>query len=355
MSRADIYYWKCDRPAAFHGTQPAAEVQAQLQPVLLQALERHFATAVKQLRPGAGQGNHLTWLAEVEERQLFIRVENGPEQDGQLAIESALLDQVRAQGVCTPRVYGYDASRSQLPFAWQALECIPFPDLNHWAKQGLLQQETIAHGIGVAVGQWQGLHHAGYGPLNADMRGYHSQYADYYHLRLEQHLHYLTAQSFLSTAQAQEMLAEIGQHQELLVQKQGCFVHKDLALWNVLGSPQHIAAFIDLDDAISGDAMDDLSLLGCFHDGPFLRAALRGYSSQRPLPQDYRRRFWLHLLRNMIVKSVIRVGAGYFQRSESFFLISSGSSGLGLRDFTLARLSLALHGLRTDADPADLL
>ena len=48
----------------------------------------------------------------------------------------------------------------------------------------------------------------------------------------------------------------------------------------------------------------------------------------------------------MIVKSVIRVGAGYFDRDDGFFLIGSGSSGSSLREMTLSRLALALRGLR---------
>jgi hypothetical protein len=52
----------------------------------------------------------------------------------------------------------------------------------------------------------------------------------------------------------------------------------------------------------------------------------------------------------MIVKAVIRVGAGYFDRDDGFFLISAGTNGGTLRDFTLARLALALRGLREGSD-----
>jgi fructosamine-3-kinase len=143
-------------------------------------------------------------------------------------------------------------------------------------------------------------------------------------------------------------------HRPLLSLDQGCLVHKDLALWNILGTPEGIAAFIDWDDAISGDAMDDLSLLACFHDGPVLAQALEGYQMLRPLPSEHRRRFWLHLLRNMIVKAVIRVGAGYFKKSDGFFLIGSGSSGQSLQTFTTQRIATALHGLRGDLPVASL-
>ena len=359
MSRRDIYYWKCDRPAAFHGTQArdgAAVTEVPIEAPLLAALCEHFGTSAITLAPGAGQGNHLTWNADVDGQPLFIRVENGPEQDGQLAVESSLLDQVRALGVPTPRVFGVDATRSRVPFAWQALERIDAPDLNHWQKQGTLDVPRIAFDIGAAVATWQQLTFPGFGPLHGDaaLQGWHARYADYHWLQLQRHLDFLVARQFLTDAQGRELLAAIKDHGDLLSLDTGVFVHKDLALWNVLGSTNRIAAFIDFDDAISGDAMDDLSLLACFHDPAFVQHAFEGYQSLRSLPADALPRFWLHLMRNMIVKSVIRVGAGYFERDSGFFLIGANASGASLREFTLARLMTSLHGLR-DASPLDAL
>ena len=128
MSRGNIYYWKCDRPAAFHGTHSRGEADANLAAQLETELQRHFDTKNVALSPGAGQGNHLTWNADVDGKPLFIRVENGPEKDAHLAVESVLLDRVRAAGVATPRVFGCDATRSRVSFAWQALERIEAPD-----------------------------------------------------------------------------------------------------------------------------------------------------------------------------------------------------------------------------------
>jgi fructosamine-3-kinase len=369
MSRRDIYYWKCDRPAAFHGTQDraashGAEVARAIEPQLIDELRRCFATRDVVLSPGVGQGTHLTWNAEIDGssgrggRAMFVRVENGPERDGQLALESTVLDRVRESGVRTPLVYGCDASRSRVPFAWQALERVDAPDLNKWFKQGALDVERIPFAIGAAVATWQGIEPAGFGVLDvsrlgSDERlvGYHASYYDYFRLRLDDHLTFLVERGFLTQSQSTEIQRDIFLAKKLLKLPRGCLVHKDLALWNILGSQAEIAAFIDFDDAISGDPMDDLSLLACFHDAAFVAQAFAGYESVRPLPADHRRRFWLHLLRNMIVKSVIRVGAGYFDRTDGFFLIGSGTSGADLKRFTLDRLELALRGLRTDAEP----
>ena len=101
--------------------------------------------------------------------------------------------------------------------------------------------------------------------------------------------------------------------------------------------------------------MDDLSLLACFHDVTFVTRAFEGFQTIRPLPQEHLRRFWLHLLRNMIVKAVIRVGAGYFYRADSFFLIGTGGSGTDLKRFTHERIALAIRGLRSNADLAFLI
>ncbi len=359
-ARAHSHYWKCDRPAAFHGIAASADA-ARIEPDLRQALQRAFPNAGIDLSPGAGQGNHLTWRARIGEQEGFVRVEDGPERDDYLEVESHLLDAVRGLGLPTPRVLAVDATRAREPFAWQVLEHIAHPDLNHPFKQGRLDLYALAPELGAAVARWQALRPAGFGPFSTDrlrrsgaLQGLHAGYADHFLLHLDRHLDFLERGALIGSAQAQDIRREIAGHAALLQLDRGCLVHKDLALWNILGSESRIAAFIDWDDAISGDPMDDLSLLGCFHGGPVVAAALAGYATVRPLPSEHRRRFWLHLLRNMIVKAVIRLGAGYFERSDSFFLIGAGATGGSLRDFTLARLDRALNGLRTEADPSTL-
>ncbi|MBL9115784.1 MAG: aminoglycoside phosphotransferase family protein [Verrucomicrobiaceae bacterium] len=353
MSRRDIYYWKCDRPAAFHGTHVRGNADAEMEELLREALRDKLNARYIELSAGVGQGNHVTWNADVDGTAMFIRVENGPEKDGQLAIESDVLDSVRGAGVPTPIVFACDATRRRVPFAWQALERIAAPDLNHWFKAGGLNTERIAFDIGVAVAKWQPFDVVGYGPLGTPTGrsgtafvGVHQCYSSYFFTRLEEHLTFLTRHAFISSAQSEDIRRTIDDHQALLELAEGCLVHKDLALWNILGSRDRIAAFIDFDDSISGDALDDLSLLACFHDVAFLQRAFEGYESMRPLPLEHRRRFWLHLLRNMIVKAVIRVGAGYFERDSGFFLIGSGGSGADLKRFTEERLHLAARALR---------
>ena len=362
--RANIYYWKCDRPAAFYGLNgPARErTPGELEGALASTLTRHFGERTA-LAPSTSQGNHVTFTATIGGREMFIRVEDGPDGDDYMEVESHLLRAVAHLGVPTPAVLHVDATRRDVPFAWQVMECIPFPDLNrHW-KEGRLDLPRIAPEIGANIARWQSLAlRAGYGPFSTELvrtagelRGYHASYADYFHTRLDRHLAFLVERDFLTRAKADDLRREFDLHAALLTLPFACLVHKDLALWNILGTSDRIAAFIDFDDAVGGDPLDDISLLGCFHDGAMIAGVLAGYAAVRPLPTDYRRRFWLHLLRNMIWKAVVRVGAGYFERTSGFFLVGAGASGADLRASTLARLDTALHGLRREADPSTLL
>lgn len=355
-ARRSIYYWKCDRPAAFHGTDDNSR-RADYESQLVAMLQQRYPRQPVALRPAGGQGNHITWVATVEERELFVRIEDGPERDDYLEVESRVLAEVRALGVPAPQVYGVDASRREVPFAWQLLENIPCPDLNQLQKEGRLDVASVAGQIGAAVAQWQTVQPRGFGPFDPHilrhenrLEGFHSCYESYFVLHLDRHLRFLVERGFLSDRDAEEMNTEIQHHRGLLALKHGCLVHRDLALWNILGDEDRIAAFIDFDDAVCGDPMDDLSLLACFHDAAFLRRVFEGYQSVRPLPPDARRRFWLHLLRNMIVKAVIRVGAGYFDRDARFFLIGSGATGATLKQFTHERIKTALSGLRAESN-----
>lgn len=350
--RARIYYWKCDRPAAYHGTSGTHDHEF-LERQVKTILEEHFSSPTD-LQPGPGQGNHITFTANCGDLPLFIRIDDSPEQDDYLAIESRVQETVREFGVATPRILAFDASRSNVSFAWQVMQRVDAPDINIHFKNRNLDLGAISGSIGTAIARWQELRPDGFGPFRLSgekLEGLHPTYPDYFFMHFERHLHYLTDHGFLTAPEAGEIRNEVVAHQSLLRIPQGCLVHKDLAFWNILGSPGKIDAFIDWDDSISGDPMDDFSLLACFHNASVLEPALAAYQSHHPLPEEHRRRFWLHLLRNMLVKAVIRVGAGYFNRNSSFFLINDGTD---LKQFTHQRLHQALAGLREDSPISSL-
>ena len=371
--RTGIYYWKCDRAAAFHGTEAQRPDTPDLEPQLRATLARRFPNAALALAPADGQGNHRTFRLKIAGTcnaqrstftaqggslsEAFVRTEDGPEGDNYFDVETVVTAELRRLGLPVPQVLACDCSRAEVPFAWQVLEYVPFPDLNQHHKQGALTLEPLAERIGEAVARWQEVPVSGYGPFSAEaaratgrLVGLQPSYSHYLFLNLDKHLAFLTERGFFTPRQCVAVLEAISRNQDLLGITPGCLVHKDLALWNILGSPSHVAAFIDWDDAISGDPMDDLSLLACFHGAAVLEHAFAGYARVRPLPENHLPRFWLCLLRNMLVKAVIRVGAGYFQRDSGFYLIGAGSTGAELETSTRNRIDAAIQGLTHNRD-----
>jgi fructosamine-3-kinase len=363
LNRKSIYYWKCDRPNAFYALQEISYKKEStiLEDSLVSLLSQHFGCNDFSFRPAGGQGNHITYLVLCKGNTYFLRVENGPEGDDYMEIEAKVLDEVRALGILTPKVFEVDATRKTFPFAYQIMEFIDYPDLNSINKKGELDILEIAEQIGKNVAQWQTIQYQGYGLFDPQLlrkedrlKGLHDNYQEYYLLNWDRHLNFLVDRKFLPDKEKLELQNVVKEYASYLQIQNGCLVHKDLALWNILGTKKEIKAFIDWDDSISGDPTDDLSLLACFHSGEFMESALHGYQSIRKLPEHFEPRFWLHLLRNMIVKAVIRVGAGYFNRKDDFFLIGTGSNGKSLETITRERIKLAYSGLTENIKITDL-
>lgn len=367
--RSDIYYWKCDRPAFLHGTAHAPEHRgsAEMQRLLAGILADRFGAAPGDLRGGGGQGNHFLFRATIAGKDCMIRIEDGPERDDYMEVEAHVAGLVKTAGVPSWNFLAVDSTRSAAPFAWQVVERVPGSDLNALLKEGRLDLLSCAGQIGAHIARWQSIRPEGFGPFRPGalrnegrLAGSHPAYAHYHDTRLEAHLAYLAGENFISNDEASKIAAVMRDNAHVLRlpdDEGGCLVHKDLALWNIIGdTPGRIAAVIDWDDTISGDPMDDISLLACFHGGDVIARALAGYASARPLPALHEKRFWLHLLRNMIWKSVIRVGAGYFNTdvNSSLFLIGAGGDGAALRAFTLNRIRAAVRGLRESSPPESL-
>ena len=363
INRKSIYYWKCDRPYAFYALDKSGHKKepSNLEDSICALLHRHFGSKEFSFRPAGGQGNHLTYLVSHKRDTYFLRIEDGPEGDNYMGIEARVIDDVRTSGVKTPKIFAVDSSRKKVPFAYQIMEFLDYPDLNSIDKKGILDLVSVGVQIGENIARWQSIKTSGFGPFDpvilekeSRLQGLHDKYGGYFLLNWDRHLDFLESRKFLSSEEMVKLQNAVNEHLPFLQVRQGCLVHKDLALWNILGSPDEILAFIDWDDSISGDPTDDLSLLACFHNSEFLMSVLRGYQMVCELPENFEPRFWLHLLRNMIVKAVIRVGAGYFDRKDDFFLIGSGSDGKSLETTTRERIQLAYSGLTGQAKITDL-
>lgn len=351
--RENIYYWKSDRPYAEGNVQindESDEIVLKMQ--VFEYLKSYFNTSDFKLMPGSGEGNHKTYLADFEGVRYFIRLENGPEKDDYMDVESRIIKEINKIGIPSTIVFHSDGSRESVPFAIQILEFINFKDLNNLYKKGEIDLIKIAGNIGQLIAKYQSLTFQKFGLFSPrilksrnELVGYHNHYHEYFFLNWNDHLNYLLDNDFLKEQDLYDIKAVVEKYKHVLDIEKGCLVHKDVALWNILGTKSEIKAFIDWDDAISGDPVDDISLLACFHQGDVILSAIEGYKTIRKLPENFEQRFWLHLLRNIIFKSVIRVRGGYFNLNQDFFMLSNDKNSSSFKSFTYKRIKSAVMGL----------
>ncbi|GGG89800.1 hypothetical protein GCM10007415_25080 [Parapedobacter pyrenivorans] len=351
--RRNIYYWKSDRAFTSENTRttagsPLAEIVIQVSDYL----NRFFQRGLVNVEPAHGQGNHITFVAHYADSDYFVRLEDGPEGDNYMTVESGVMKMVRDLDIPCPVIYHTDVSRTSVPFAIQVMELIGGRDLSHYSGSDRLDVMRTAFEIGGYIARWQAITPANFGLFNVEtfmsngsLEGFHDKYSDYFGLNLESHLDYLVRASFLTQTKQRQILELVAAHDSLLHIGKGCLVHKDLAFWNILGDGTHIRAFIDWNDSISGDPVDDLSLLACFQSGEVVTSAINGYAQVRPLPDHFEERLWLHLLRNMIFKAVIRVRGNYFDMPGNFFMNNGHTNDL--KQITLSRINSACEGLHT--------
>lgn len=167
---------------------------------------------------------------------------------------------------------------------------------------------------------------------------------DYFNKCLDKHLKFLRDTNFLNEKEVNKIMNLIDKNAKYLDLNQGHLVHKDIAFWNMIGTKDKINAIVDWDDVISGDPVDDLSVIRCFYDENVFSPLLDGYKQITKLGDDFYPKLWLYLIRNMLWKSVFRTFMKYFDLKEKVVLLKRDDN-VSLKQFTYNRLMLGVQEL----------
>jgi aminoglycoside phosphotransferase (APT) family kinase protein len=359
--RDNIYYWKCDSP---HSLETKRRTffkdkydREGLEETVREACERAFGGAVQDVKPLRVDGNHLAFTVCHADQEYFFRADDGGGDDDYMLAESALMGLAADAGVPVPRVVHTDVDRIRCPFRFQIMECCPDPCLNAHHKAGTLNSHAVATQLGLYLRRLHTIRLDGFGFVDTRLlrrtgriRGLDASYRDYFHKRFDDHLNYLRRHNLLSGDDCDEVRSLFRRNESRLDRTHGVLVHRDMALWNVLGTPDRITAIIDWDDAVGGDPADDLGILGCFYDDDFMNALTESYWDGAKPPEDFVCRVELHTLRNMLWKTMLRHALGYFEKDRDFFL-NTPDVRLSLKDHTLNRLQRALTHVRSFENP----
>ena len=351
--RTDIYYWKCDNPLPIEQKRVYNDKygEADITETVKAIATDFLSEAPQAIRHTGSAGNHYAYLIDPGARTYFFRSDDGKVEDYYMLGERAAMDLAARNGVPVPRLFACDVSMSHYPIRYQIFEHIPFPDLNKHDQAGKLDRGAVAQQMGTILARLHDIELDGYGffapaklSTSGQIRGLDASARDYFRKCLHTHLGYLRDVSFLSTEQVNHIERLIDRHDQLLDLDRGRMLHRDMAFWNLVGSPTDVLAVVDWDDVVIGDPADDLSIVRCFYDDDIWIPLLESYRRLRPLPEDFDGRVSLYLTRNMLWKSMIRHYMGYFEITGDFFILNRETAG-DLEKSTRKRLAMGVEGL----------
>ena len=352
--RRNIYYWKCDSPQSVAEKKKSYfqdKYSQETRDAVFRACADFFAEQPAEIREVGCDGNHFAYLVDYPGKKYFFRADNGACGDEYMLAESALMKLASAAGLPVPKVYLTDCGMAKYGFRFQIMDSIPDQCLNFYHKENRLDVPKIARQLGRLLKKLHAVKLDGLGFIDTDrlqrdgvLIGIYGFNEEYFNKCLDGHFSYLSKHKLLNDGEINRIKSIFNINQELLKTQSGVLVHRDPALWNVLGTPDKITAIIDWDDAVSGDPADDIGMLRCFYGGQFMEAVFAGYFDGQPAPEDFVRRTWLYCLRNMLWKTVIRDYMGYFQKGNDFFL-NRETENKSLKEQTVGKIKQAMQML----------
>ena len=343
--RKGIYYRKCDQPVATLFKDKY--ITADITPVVAAVVNRVMKEPADEIHALNCDGNHYAYRVNIGGRQMLFRGDTTQDDDEYMLAEVAFIKAAANAGVPVPQVYACDVTMEFEACRWQLLEWIPGKALVDFDRRKCLDRQTVAAQLGVIFRRLHSIPMDGFGFANTEvlkqtgrLQGIYTTYPEYFHCRLDEHLDYLLHEKLLPKDAITRVVAALERLALLLERRQVYVVHRDPAFWNIIGGAASVAAIIDWDDAVSGDPADDIGLMMCFESQEFVAEVLKTYGEVK---DDFMARAYLHFLRNMLWKMVIRHRNGYFRQDSSFFLNVASAPGQSLYDVTLGKIMLALR------------
>jgi len=351
--RTNIYYWKCDNPLSIKDKLVYNDKYrlADITDTVKEIANHHFKEDPKEIKSTGSSGNHYAYHIIYPDRTIFFRSDDGKIDDDYMDAEKAAMDLARKNGVPVPKVYATDTSKKNFPIRYQLMEKVSGKSMKVFYQDGSLDRTKVSRQVGRHLAKLHSIKLEGFGFFNTQILrknnkiiGLDKTNREYFNKKLVNHLKYLQDKSFLKAKEVKQIEELIDKFKKHLDIKQGYMVHKDVAYWNMVGTPNKVNAIVDWDDVISGDPIDDLAVERCFYGEDVFDPLLEGYKEVVKLPDDFYPRLWLYLIRNMLWKAVFRIFMGYFDMTVKVSLLNR-SKDKSLREFTHDQLFLGINEL----------
>ncbi len=352
--RTNIYYWKCDNPLpveeklVYNDKYKLADITKTVEEIALAEFKKKPSKVVS----FGSSGNHYAYYIQYPNKDYFFRSDDGKIDDDYMDAEKIAIGLATKVGVPAPKIYATDTSLKKFPVRYQVMEKIKGEPMKVFYNDKTLDRQKTSIQLGKILSKLHSVKMEKFGFLNTQkirssgyIEGLDQSNEDYFNKRLPDHLEFLVKTEFLTSNESADIQKLIDKNRGLLKIEEGRLVHKDIAFWNMVGTPKKINAIVDWDDVISGDPIDDLAVVRCFYEEDVFKPMLEGYFSENKMNNDFYPKLWLYLIRNMLWKACFRTFMNYFDFKEKVSLLMQNNDK-SLKQFTYERLYLGINNLR---------
>jgi len=253
---------------------------------------------------------------------VIMRMHPNGLKNGYFWAEKAVADSARRAGVPTYQTYFIDDSKTQFPFDYMIISCEPGNNMKNSGPYDSVTDKKLIEDTGRLLALTHSVKTNQFGFFDNEiakkdhkLQGIHRQWKEHIYSSFTNNLSYLVSKNAITIDEHEKIESIFKHNDKLIVCDSPRLVHNDLADWNELTDGTKITAFIDWDEAFSGDPICDFSTYSVFFDDIRLKNLINGYETITRLPPDFEEKFHLYRLRYIVSKLTLRTKRAVYDNS----------------------------------------
>lgn len=277
----------------------------------------HLVSPIK-----SGSINSVVKATLEDSTEIIMRMHPNGLKNGYFWSEKAVADAARSANVPTYKTYSVDDSKKLFPFDYMIISCEPGNNMKNSGPYDAKTDKLLIEDTGRLLALTHSVKTKGFGFFDNGIAksknglvGIHKEWKSHVYSSFIDNLSYLVSKNAISSDEREKIENIFTNNEGLIVCDSPRLVHNDLADWNELTDGVKITAFIDWDEAFSGDPVCDFSTYSVFYDDTRLKNLINGYETITKLPSDFEEKFHLYRLRYIISKLTLRTKRAVYDDS----------------------------------------
>lgn len=326
-SRQHSFYWQTDRKISEIQIKHIFQDRHTFfdKSNAIRAIEKSLGKKVVSLIPPIKSGSiNSVVQAELEDTtQIIMRMHPNAVKNGYFWAEKAVAEHAKRAGVPTYSTLCIDDTKTHVPFDFMIITKEAGSNMKNSGPFDAQTDKLLVENTGKLLALVHSVHTKQYGffdnekaKLTNDLIGIHTTWSDHLYSSLKDNLTYLEDNKAITHQERNTVDHIFDTYGTTIKCQDPRLIHNDLADWNELTDGKNITAFIDWDEAFSGDPVCDFAAYSVFFDDIRLKHLMRGYKEISPLPGDFEHKFHLYRLRYIISKMTLRTKRSVYDMSD---------------------------------------